>query len=281
MTREILLLADALAREKNVSKEIVFAFLELALAQAMRKKMNLEADIRVVIDRETGEHESFRRWEVVEDADLENEDAQLAISEARKDHADIAVGDGQPLGIPLSFGGPYFGYLTTTTPLVRKMPGRIVGMTKDVDGKRAFVLTLQAREQHIRREKANSNICSNQSLMALFATIYVAALGKQGMIDVNTRCIQATHDLYDRLIKTGAFHPAFDAPFAHEAVLLSSLDLNKLNDRLLKKGMLGGLPVKLPDSKKTGWLFSVSERRTPAQIDTLVQEVEMMAHEVL
>ena len=93
MTREILLLADALAREKNVSKEIVFAFLELALAQAMRKKMNLEADIRVVIDRETGEHESFRRWEVVEAADLENEDAQLAISEARKDHAEIAVGD--------------------------------------------------------------------------------------------------------------------------------------------------------------------------------------------
>jgi transcription termination/antitermination protein NusA len=93
MTREILLLADALAREKNVSKEIVFDSLELALAQATRKKMNLEADIRVVIDRETGEHESFRRWEVVEDADLENEDAQLAISEARKDHADIAVGD--------------------------------------------------------------------------------------------------------------------------------------------------------------------------------------------
>ena len=93
MTREILLLADALAREKNVSKEIVFSSLELALAQATRKKMNLEADIRVVIDRETGEHESFRRWEVVEDVDLENEDAQLAISEASKDHADIAVGD--------------------------------------------------------------------------------------------------------------------------------------------------------------------------------------------
>ena len=93
MTREILLLADALAREKNVSKEIVFASLELALAQATRKKMNLEADVRVVIDRDTGEYESFRRWEVVEDADLENEDAQLAISEARKDHADIAVGD--------------------------------------------------------------------------------------------------------------------------------------------------------------------------------------------
>lgn len=199
----------------------------------------------------------------------------------REQGADIAVGDGQSLGIPLSFGGPYFGYLTTTTPLVRKMPGRIVGMTKDVDGKRAFVLTLQAREQHIRREKANSNICSNQSLMALFATIYVAALGKQGMIDVNTRCIQATHELYDRLIKTGAFHPAFDAPFAHEAVLTSELDFIKLNDRLLKKGILGGFPVKLPDSKKTGWLFAVTERRTPAQIDALVQEVEMMAHEVL
>ncbi|MGI9142180.1 MAG: NusA N-terminal domain-containing protein, partial [Fluviibacter sp.] len=93
MTREILLLVDALAREKNVSKEIVFASLELALAQATRKKMNLEADVRVVIDRETGDYESFRRWEIVEDADLENEDAQLPISEAREQHADIEVGD--------------------------------------------------------------------------------------------------------------------------------------------------------------------------------------------
>ena len=127
--------------------------------------------------------------------------------------ADIACGDGQTLGMPLNFGGPYVGYLAATRDLVRKLPGRIVGATTDVDGKRAFVLTLQAREQHIRRQKANSNICSNQSLMALYVTIYMALMGKQGMKEVNEKSYAGAHYLCDKLLETGKFSLCFDKPF--------------------------------------------------------------------
>ena len=123
--------------------------------------------------------------------------------------ADIVVGDAQPLGIPMSYGGPYLGYMTTTKKLMRKMPGRRCGKTGDVDGKRAFVLTLQAREQHIRREKANSNICSNQSLNVLATAIYVATLGKQGLIDVATHNYQKAHHVYNEIIKLSNFEKVY------------------------------------------------------------------------
>jgi len=145
--------------------------------------------------------------------------------------ADIAVGDGQSLGIPMNFGGPYVGFLCTSKKLIRKMPGRIVGATKDMDGKRTFVLTLQAREQHIRREKATSNICSNESLMALYVTVYMALMGKQGLREVNELGYSRAHYLADKLVETGLFELAYpDKPFLNEFAVKTKLNIDELQE---------------------------------------------------
>lgn len=205
----------------------------------------------------------------------------LAVLKTPRDHgADIVCGDGQSLGVPLSFGGPYVGYLTTTDALMRKMPGRICGMTHDVDGKRGFVLTLQAREQHIRREKANSNICSNQSLMALHVAIYLSTMGKQGLVDVATRSIAGAHYLYNKMLETKFFRKVYSSPFAHEFVIQCDYDYEKLNQHLLKKGFLGGLVVPLPQGGH-GLLFAITEKRTKSEMDRLVHEMEVYLDEVL
>ena len=190
--------------------------------------------------------------------------------------ADIACGDGQPLGIPLSFGGPYVGFLACKKELVRKLPGRIVGATKDVDGKRAFVLTLQAREQHIRREKANSNICSNQSLMALHITIYLALMGKQGLREVNEQSYGAAHYLHDELVKTGLFTPAFpDAPFLKEFALRTTLPVKALQAHLAKHGYMAGIALgDYREGMDDCILFCATEKRTKEQIDELVKLVK-------
>lgn len=180
--------------------------------------------------------------------------------------ADVACGDGQTLGMPLAFGGPYLGFISCNKGMLRKMPGRVVGATKDADGKRGFVLTLQAREQHIRREKATSNICSNQSLMALYATIYLSLLGKEGLKEVNVLSADGAHYLYNRLISTGKFQPAFEKPFLKEFVVKTDLDIDKINARLLEKGIMGGL------SLGNGLVeFAVTEKRTKEEIDNLVE----------
>ena len=190
--------------------------------------------------------------------------------------ADIACGDGQPLGIPLSFGGPYVGFLACKKELVRKLPGRIVGATKDVDGKRAFVLTLQAREQHIRREKANSNICSNQSLMALHITIYLALMGKQGLREVNEQSYAAAHYLHDELVNTGLFVPAFpDAPFLKEFALRTTLPVKALQACLAEQGYMAGIALgDYREGMDDCILFCATERRTKQQIDELVKLVK-------
>ena len=179
--------------------------------------------------------------------------------------ADVACGDGQSLGMPLSFGGPYLGFISCSKNMLRKMPGRIVGATKDIDGKRGFVLTLQAREQHIRREKATSNICSNQSLMALYATIYLALLGDSGLREVNKLSCDGAHYLYDKLISTGKFHQVYNHPFLKEFVVKTDLDMKKVNEKLRKKGIMGG--IILEDGKVE---FAVTEKRTKEEIDNLV-----------
>lgn len=194
----------------------------------------------------------------------------------RSQGADIVCGDAQPLGIPLGFGGPYVGFLTTLKEYVRRMPGRICGMTKDVDGKRGFVLTLQAREQHIRREKANSNICSNQSLNALQTAIYCSTLGKAGVVEVATRSIQGAHVLYQKFLKTKQFSPVHSSPFAHEFVLRYHGDPKALEKRWEQAGMLGGLSLGKFDARRANeFVFCVTEKRTLAEMDALVAAVEV------
>ena len=181
--------------------------------------------------------------------------------------ADVAVGDGQPLGIPLCYGGPYVGFMACTKEHMRKLPGRIVGETTDKEGRRAFVLTLQAREQHIRREKATSNICSNESLMALWVTVYLSLMGPEGMKQVNDLCYQRAHYLYDKLLATGQFEPVFkDATFLKEFVLKSKAPAAQVQKKLADAGFLGALET------EDGYVsFCVTEKRSYADIDELVK----------
>lgn len=182
--------------------------------------------------------------------------------------SDIAVGDGQSLGIPMSFGGPYVGYMCCTEKLIRKMPGRIVGATRDSRGQRAFVLTLQAREQHIRREKATSNICSNQSLMALFVTVYMSLMGCKGLREAAEQSYAGAHYLCDRLLETGHFCLAFDRPFFNEFCVRYDGDVDELQRRFIEAGILGG--VKVADDTL---MFAVTEKRTKEEIDKLIETI--------
>lgn len=186
--------------------------------------------------------------------------------------ADIAVGDAGCLGNPTSFGGPSVGFFAVNgSKLVRKMPGRIVGQTTDKNGKIGYVLTLQTREQHIRREKATSNICTNQALNALAATIYLALLGKQGVKQVAYQCVQKTAYMRSQLLDAG-FRVRFTAPVFKEFVLQADLDWDKVNDHLLEHGFLGGFPLKYVDVQLAdSVLIAVTEARTKAEIDQFVE----------
>ena len=183
--------------------------------------------------------------------------------------ADIAVGDGQSLGIPMQFGGPYVGYLCCTEKLIRKMPGRIVGATKDNRGQRAFVLTLQAREQHIRRQKATSNICSNQSLMALFVTVYMAVMGRQGLKEAAMLSHAGAHYLCERLLSTGHFRLAFDKPFFNEFTVSYDGDVCALQQKCLEAGIMAGVRI---DGNRL--VIAVTERRTKDEIDGLLSLIQ-------
>jgi glycine dehydrogenase subunit 1 len=189
--------------------------------------------------------------------------------------ADIVIGDGQSLGNYMNFGGPYLGFIAATNKLVRKMPGRIVGQSVDSDGKRAFVLTLAAREQHIRREKATSNICSNQGLNALRATIYLSLMGKEGIKEVAEQCAQKAHYAYNELIKSGKYKPLFNKPFFKEFAVKADVESSKINEKLLENGILGGYCLKEDYSEYgSSLLFCVTEKRTKAEIDNLVSVME-------
>ena len=186
--------------------------------------------------------------------------------------ADVAVGDAQSLGIPLSFGGPYLGFFCAKKSLMRKIPGRIVGATKDKDGRRVFVLTLQAREQHIRREKATSNICSNQGLMSLYVTIYMSLMGAKGMADVNLQGCDGAHYLADKLVATGKCKLTFpNSPFLNEFCVTTSVPAQKIVDRALEEGILAGVQI-----AEDRLLIAVTEMQTVKEMDRLVEIVKSL-----
>jgi len=209
--------------------------------------------------------------------------------------ADIAVGEGQPLGIPLSFGGPYLGFMATTKEYLRRLPGRIVGETKDSRGERAYVLTLQAREQHIRREKASSNICSNQALCAMTAAVYMDAMGKNGLTQAAELSMSKAHYLADRLCEIDGIELVYRGNYFNEFVTTCKGSVDKLLSELEKCGILGGYPLgrnvvrenQVTENQFTGTpltedeypyiLWCATEMNTKEEIDTLVNIVMEVA----
>lgn len=188
---------------------------------------------------------------------------------------DIVVGEGQSLGIPLSFGGPYLGFFATTEKLMRKIPGRIVGQTVDQEGNRGFVLTLQAREQHIRREKATSNICSNEALCALAAAVYLNTMGQEGLPQIASLSLQKAHYAYTQLTGIKGVEPVFGAPFFKEFAVRLPQPVAAVNKKLLAANIIGGLDLGNYYPELTGCtLLCVTENRSRQEIDLLAARLE-------
>ncbi|MDR3280361.1 MAG: aminomethyl-transferring glycine dehydrogenase subunit GcvPA [Synergistaceae bacterium] len=177
--------------------------------------------------------------------------------------ADVAVGEAQPLGMPLSFGGPYLGFMTATSDMARRLPGRIVGETADSEGNRAFVLTLQAREQHIRREKASSNVCTNQALCALTAAVYLTVMGPDGLRGVANQCYSKARYAAAIISRIPGFELRYRGEFFHEFVTKCPIDANDLMDHLASVDILGGMPT------DDGILWCVTEMNSKEEIDRL------------
>ena len=185
--------------------------------------------------------------------------------------ADIAVGEGQPLGMPLSFGGPYLGFMACKEKMIRMLPGRIVGETTDNRGQRAFVLTLQAREQHIRREKASSNICSNEALCALTASVYLTTVGGEGLAEVATQCISKAHYAATEISKIPGFALRYGGEFFHEFMTEYPISADIVNKALAENGILGALPY------EGGLLWCFTEMVSKEEIDRVVEIVKEAA----
>ncbi len=192
-----------------------------------------------------------------------------------KFEADIVVGEGQALGVPMQYGGPYLGLLACREKYLRKMPGRIVGLTKDVEGRRGFCLALQTREQHIKRERATSNICTNQGLLAVRAAIYMAAMGRKGIAQVASQSFDKAHYAAGEIAKLAGFELRFAAPFFKEFVVRTTKDVDAVLKKCRDSGIAAGVPMKQFDDAHSGcFMVAVTEKRTKAQIDALVNALK-------
>jgi glycine dehydrogenase subunit 1 len=187
--------------------------------------------------------------------------------------ADIVTGEGQPLGIPSSSGGPYLGIFAVKQELLRKIPGRLSGMTLDKEGKRGFVLTLQTREQQIRREKATSNICSNQGLMMLASTVYMSLMGKQGISDAANLCLQNSHYLADNIAKIKGFSLKYNQPFFKEFVIKTPVPPKDIIEKLLQEKIFAG--IDLSQFGEDGLLIAVTEKRNKAEMDKFIEKIKI------
>lgn len=188
---------------------------------------------------------------------------------------DIVVGEGQALGVPLQYGGPYLGLLACREKYLRKMPGRVVGQTKDKQGRRAFCLALQTREQHIKRERATSNICTNQGLLAVRASIYLASLGKQGLVQVANQCFDKAHYAAERIAALDGYELAFDQPFFKEFCVRTTRGADAAIAKCRERGIIGGVALSRFDESLTDLLLiAVTEKRSKDEIDALVSALD-------
>jgi glycine dehydrogenase subunit 1 len=191
--------------------------------------------------------------------------------------ADIVVAEGQALGLPQAFGGPYLGIFASTKQFMRKIPGRVVGVTQDVDGKRGFVLTLQTREQHIRRDKATSNICSNQALCALAAGIYLNTMGEQGLKEVAQNCYQRSHYLSNGISKINGFEIRYKKPFFKEFVVKTAYDVDAIMTKMLENDIFAGIPMKRFGLAKDEFIVAVTEKRSKEEMDRYLEVLKSFA----
>jgi len=202
----------------------------------------------------------------------------LALFNAPSEYkADIVIGEGQALGNAMNYGGPLLGFLATTTKLARKMPGRIVGATLDVDGKRSYCLTLQAREQHIRRAKATSNICSNQALCSLAATVYMCLMGKEGLKEVADHSLTKAHYLAEEISKIDGFSMAFKAPFFKEFVINTPIPANLIINKLESRNIFPGIDMKIAGLDNM-LMIAVTEKKRKCDLDELVSSLKEVAN---
>ncbi|MBN2789303.1 MAG: aminomethyl-transferring glycine dehydrogenase subunit GcvPA [Candidatus Delongbacteria bacterium] len=192
--------------------------------------------------------------------------------------ADIVVAEGQSLGLPQGFGGPYLGIFATTKQLMRKIPGRVVGVTEDTDGKRGFVLTMQTREQHIRRDKATSNICSNQALCALTAGIYLSTMGEEGLKEVAENCYWRSHYLANEIAKVDGFEIKYKKPFFKEFVVKTKFPVKKLMAQMVEKGIFAGIPLEDFKMNNDEFLVAVTEKRSKEEIDDYVKYLKEVSN---